>query len=33
MDGLWTGARGQLKQSNKPGNNQHNLNMPTIGHH
>ena len=24
MDGLWTAARGQQKQSNDPGNNQHN---------
>ena len=24
MDGLWTEARGQSKQSNDPGNNQHN---------
>ena len=24
MDGLWTEARGQQKQSNDPGNNQHN---------
>ena len=31
MDGLWTEARGQQKQSNDPGNNQHNLNTPTIG--
>ena len=32
MDGLWTEARGQQKQSNDPGNIQHNLNRPTIGH-
>ena len=31
MDGLWTEARGQQKQSNDPGNNQHILNMPIIG--
>ena len=31
MDGLWTEARGQQKQSNDPHNNQHNLNTPTIG--
>ena len=31
MDGLWTEARGQQKHSNDPGNNQHILNMPTIG--
>ena len=31
MDGLWTGARGQQKQSNDPGNNQHILNTPTVG--
>ena len=31
MDGLWTEVRGQPKQSNDPGNNQHILNMPTIG--
>ena len=31
MDDLWTEARGQQKQSNDPGNNQHNLNTPTIG--
>ena len=30
MDGLWTEARGQQKQSNDPGN-QHNLNTPTLG--
>ena len=30
-DGLWTEARGQLKQSNDPGNNQHILNTPIIG--
>ena len=30
-DGLWTEARGQQKQSNDPGNNQHILNTPTIG--
>ena len=33
MDGLWTEARGQQKQLNNPGNNQHNLNTPTIGRH
>ena len=27
-DGLWTEARGQQKQSNDPGNNQHILNTP-----
>ena len=31
MDGLWTEARGQHKQSNDPGNNQHILHTPTIG--
>ena len=31
MDGLWTEARGQQKQSNDLGNNQHILNTPTIG--
>ena len=31
VDGLWTEARGQQKQSNDPGNNQHILNTPTIG--
>ena len=31
MDGLWTEARVQQKQSNDPGNNQHILNTPTIG--
>ena len=31
MNGLWTEARGQQKQSNDPGNNQHILNTPTIG--
>ena len=31
MDGLWTEARGQQKQSNNPGNNQHILNTPIIG--
>ena len=30
-DGLWTEARGQQKQLNDPGNNQHILNTPTIG--
>ena len=30
-DGLWTEARGQQKQSNDPGNNQHILNTPIIG--
>ena len=33
MDGLWTEVRGQQKQSNDPGNNQHNLNTPTTGRH
>ena len=33
MDGLWTEARGQQKQSNNFRNNQHNLNMPTTGRH
>ena len=33
MDGLWTEARGQQKQSNDPGNNQHILNTPIIGRH
>ena len=32
MDGLWTEVCGQQKQSNDPGNNQHILNMPIIGH-
>ena len=31
MDGLWTEARGQQKQSNDLGNNQHILNTPIIG--
>ena len=31
MDGLWTEARGQQKQSNDPSNNQHILNTPTTG--
>ena len=31
MDGLRTEARGQQKQSNDPGNNQHILNTPIIG--
>ena len=31
MDGLWTGERGQQKQSNDSSNNQHILNTPTIG--
>ena len=31
MDSQWTEARGQQKQSNDPGNNQHILNTPTIG--
>ena len=31
MDSLWTEARGQQKQSNDPGNNQHILNTPTTG--
>ena len=30
-DGLWTEARGQQKQSNDPGNNQHILKTPIIG--
>ena len=30
-DGLWTEARGQQKQSNDPGNNQHILNTPIVG--
>ena len=30
-DGVWTEVCGQQKQSNDPGNNQHILNMPTIG--
>ena len=30
IDDLWTEARGQQKQSNDPGNNQHVLNTPTI---
>ena len=30
MDGLWTEARGQQKQSNDPGNNQHILNAPIL---
>ena len=30
MDGLWTEACGQQKQSNNPGNNQHILNTPII---
>ena len=33
MDGLWTEARGQQKQSNDPGTNQHNLNRPATGRH
>ena len=33
MDGLWTEARGRQKQSNDPGNNQHNLNTPTTRRH
>ena len=33
MDGLWTEARGQQKQSNDPGDNQHNLKTPTTGRH
>ena len=33
MDGLWTEVRGQQKQSNNPGNNQHNPNTPTTGRH
>ena len=32
MDGLWTEARGQQKQSNDPRHSQHILNMPIIGH-
>ena len=31
MDGLWTEARGRQKQSNDPGNNQHNRDTPTTG--
>ena len=31
MDGLWTEARGQPKQSNDPGNNLHIINTPIIG--
>ena len=31
MDGLWTEVCGQQKQSNDPGNNQHNPNTPTPG--
>ena len=31
MDGLWTEVCGQQKQSNDPGNNQQDLNMPIIG--
>ena len=31
MDGLWTEARGQQKQSNDPGNNQHILNHQLLG--
>ena len=30
-DGLWTEARGQQKQSNDPGNNQHILNTRIVG--
>ena len=30
MDGLWTEAHGQQKQSNDPANNQHILNAPTM---
>ena len=33
MDGLWTEAHGQQKQSNDPSNNQHILNTPIIGRH
>ena len=33
MNGLWTEARGQQKQSNDPHNNHDNLNMPTTGRH
>ena len=33
MDGLWTEARGQQKQSINLGNNQHSLNTPTTGRH
>ena len=33
MDGLWTEARGQQKQSNDLSNNQHILNTPTTGLH
>ena len=31
MDGLWTEARGQQKQSNDPSNNQRIPNTPIIG--
>ena len=31
VDGLRTEARGQQKQSNDPGNNQHNPNTPNTG--
>ena len=30
MNGLWTEERGQQKQSNDPGNNQHILNTPPL---
>ena len=33
MDGLWTEAHGQQKQSNDAGNRQHNLNASTAGRH
>ena len=33
MDSLWTEVWGQQQQSSDPGNNQHNLNTPTTGHH
>ena len=33
MDGLWTEAHGQQKQSNDAGNNQHNLNTSITGRH
>ena len=31
MDGLWTEARGQQKQSNDPSDNQHILNTQLLG--
>ena len=33
MDDLSTEVCGRQKQSNDPGNNQHNLNTPTTGRH